>query len=105
METDCNGHTNFRRFIVLSRSRTGSNLLISFLNSHPKYYEDLVAHLEDTFGNVTDFLDLEYEGPKTTLKKQNPERLSDLVTNYSELKEAFSGTEWQAFFEDELFDL
>src|SRR5690606_26460474 len=24
-----------RKFIVLSRSRTGSNLLISFLNSHP----------------------------------------------------------------------
>jgi LPS sulfotransferase NodH len=29
------GHNEFRKFIVLSRSRTGSNLLISYLNSHP----------------------------------------------------------------------
>jgi LPS sulfotransferase NodH len=29
------GHDGFRRFIVLSRSRTGSNLLISLLDSHP----------------------------------------------------------------------
>jgi hypothetical protein len=29
------GHTRFRRFIVLSRSRTGSNLLISQLGNHP----------------------------------------------------------------------
>jgi LPS sulfotransferase NodH len=29
------GHSRFRRFIVLSRSRTGSNLLISLLSKHP----------------------------------------------------------------------
>lgn len=29
------GHKDYRRFIVLSRSRTGSNLLVSFLDSHP----------------------------------------------------------------------
>lgn len=29
------GHTGYRRFIVLTRSRTGSNLLVSFLDSHP----------------------------------------------------------------------
>jgi LPS sulfotransferase NodH len=28
-------HKGFKEFIVLSRSRTGSNMLISFLNSHP----------------------------------------------------------------------
>lgn len=28
-------HKGFKRFIVLSRSRTGSNLLISYLRSHP----------------------------------------------------------------------
>lgn len=28
-------HSNYRRFIVLSRSRVGSNLLISYLNHHP----------------------------------------------------------------------
>ncbi len=29
------GHRNFRRFIVLTRDRTGSNMLIQALNSHP----------------------------------------------------------------------
>jgi LPS sulfotransferase NodH len=29
------GNNGYRRFIVLSRSRTGSNMLISFLDSHP----------------------------------------------------------------------
>ncbi|GIK37669.1 MAG: hypothetical protein BroJett011_15020 [Chloroflexota bacterium] len=29
------GHANYKQFIVLGRPRTGSNLLISFLNSHP----------------------------------------------------------------------
>lgn len=34
------GHKNCRPFIVLSRSRTGSNLLISLLNSHPNVYAE-----------------------------------------------------------------
>jgi LPS sulfotransferase NodH len=34
------GHNKFRRFIVLSRSRTGSNMLISFLNSHPNIHAE-----------------------------------------------------------------
>lgn len=34
------GHKNCRPFIVLSRSRTGSNFLISLLNSHPNIYTE-----------------------------------------------------------------
>jgi LPS sulfotransferase NodH len=34
------GHNDYRRFIVLSRSRVGSYLLISFLNSHPNVRSD-----------------------------------------------------------------
>src|SRR3546814_12666586 len=30
------GHTGFTKFIVLSRSRTGSNMLVSLLDSHPR---------------------------------------------------------------------
>jgi LPS sulfotransferase NodH len=29
------GHRDYRRFIVLTRARTGSNMLLSMLNSHP----------------------------------------------------------------------
>lgn len=34
------GRQDYRRFIVLSRSRTGSNLLISYLNSHPRVHAE-----------------------------------------------------------------
>jgi LPS sulfotransferase NodH len=34
------GHNKFRKFIVLTRSRTGSNLLLSLLNSHPNIYAE-----------------------------------------------------------------
>lgn len=34
------GHRDFTRFIILSRSRTGSNLLASLLNSHPQVAVD-----------------------------------------------------------------
>lgn len=32
------GHRDFVPFVVLTRSRTGSNLLLSFLNSHPNVF-------------------------------------------------------------------
>lgn len=32
------GHHSFARFLILTRSRSGSNLLVSFLNSHPNIY-------------------------------------------------------------------
>lgn len=32
------GHRDFVRFIILSRSRTGSNMLVSCFNSHPNVY-------------------------------------------------------------------
>jgi len=61
------GHDEFRRFIVLSRSRTGSNLLISYLNSHPNIYaereifrfldgEDYQSRLDNTFGKQPFFV-------------------------------------------------
>ena len=43
------GRDDFTRFIVLSRSRTGSNLLASLLNSHPHAFVeggDVLARLD-----------------------------------------------------------
>jgi LPS sulfotransferase NodH len=71
--------------------------------NHPQvsvYYEDLVNDPESTFGIITDFLGVPYIQPKTNLKKQNPERLRNLVINYDDLKPAFYETEWQPFFEE-----
>src|SRR3546814_8552873 len=42
------GHTGFTKFIVLSRSRTGSNMLVSLLDSHPRVAAEgeIVARLD-----------------------------------------------------------
>ena len=64
------------------------------------YYEDLVDNPEGEFGKVTEFLGVKCAPPKTHLKKQNPESLKVLIKNYDELKSAFSGTEWQEFFDE-----
>jgi LPS sulfotransferase NodH len=64
------------------------------------YYEDLIREPDGTLAQVLDFLGLQYAPLATEMRMQNAERLTDLVTNYGELKAAFAGTEWQAFFED-----
>lgn len=56
------GHEDYVRFIVLTRSRTGSNLVVSFLNAHPNIFSegeifarmqgrDPLARLKSAFGN------------------------------------------------------
>jgi LPS sulfotransferase NodH len=75
----------------------------SMFNNHPMasvYYEDLVDDVESCFRNITDFLGVPYMHPQTGLKRQNPEKIRDLVSNYDELKTAFEGTQWQSFFDD-----
>jgi len=64
------------------------------------YYEDLVSNPLIEFQKITDFLNLRFCNPKTTLKKQNPERMSDLIVNYESIKRIFADTEWHQFFED-----
>ena len=64
------------------------------------YYEELVSHPEQTFREVTDFLGVGYRRPQTNLKKQNTMTLTQAIANYDELKSAFSGTEWQPFFDE-----
>jgi LPS sulfotransferase NodH len=73
------------------------------LKQHPLtcvYYEDLVRDPEGTYRKITDFLGVKYLKPITNLRRQNPEKLRDLVTNYDELKKSFSGTDWQDLFEE-----
>ena len=71
--------------------------------NHPMlsiYYEELVSHPKQTFREVTDFLGVGYRRPQTNLKKQNTMPLRQAIVNYDELKSAFSGTEWQPFFDE-----
>jgi hypothetical protein len=43
---------------------------------------------------------LPFVKPKIGLKRQNPEPLSDLITNYEELKSYFADTPWKVYFEE-----
>lgn len=64
------------------------------------YYEDLVNNRSATFREVTDFLGVEYIQPKTPFKKQNRRNFREVISNYDELKSAFSETDWAPLFED-----
>jgi hypothetical protein len=44
------------------------------------------------------FLGVNYCELFSDLEKQNPEPLSELIQNYGELKDRFTGTEWSRFF-------
>jgi LPS sulfotransferase NodH len=64
------------------------------------YYEDLVNERNGTFCRVAEFVGVKYREPSTNFRKQNPERLDELVINYPELKQAFAGTQWEAYFDE-----
>lgn len=84
------------------QTRTWEEVAEQNLRNHPLLsvnYEDLVTERAATFRKVTDFLGVDYRLPNTELRKQNPQKLQDLITNYDELKGAFAGTEWAQFFE------
>ena len=64
------------------------------------YYEDLIENPKETFSKIMFFLGLQYVQPQTSLVRQNPGKMRNLVINYDDLKSAFSGTEQQLFFEE-----
>ena len=64
------------------------------------YYEDLINDADKAFSALTKHLNVPYFPPKTSLRKQNPEPLDELIANFEELKAEFSGTRWGHFFED-----
>ncbi len=63
-------------------------------------YEELVTDPNQIMRNVYKFLGVKSQPPLSLLERQNPERISDLVENYSQLKSSFAGNEYEADFED-----
>lgn len=63
-------------------------------------YEELLRDPSGTSGRALAHIGMRAEAPTTGLRRQNPENLRDLIGNYDELKRAFAGTDWQAFFDD-----
>ena len=71
---------------------------------HPQLqisYEELVNQPEDVHRKLASFLGVDAIQMETKLVKQNTRPLSETIRNFHSLKEAFSGSEWAAFFEEE----
>jgi LPS sulfotransferase NodH len=63
-------------------------------------YEDLEKDPQHFTGNITNFLGVENKPLYSRFAKQNTKKMSELILNYSELKEKFSNTRWALFFEE-----
>ena len=64
------------------------------------YYEDIVADHFREIKRICNFIGLPEVVLTSENRKQNPEKLSALIANYSEVKRSFANTEWEGFFED-----
>ncbi|MFP4120919.1 Stf0 family sulfotransferase [Coleofasciculus sp.] len=66
-----------------------------FFANHKKLviaYEDLIENMTNTTNNIEEFLGLEIKKLNTETKKQATKLPSEMITNYQQLKEQFSGT-------------
>lgn len=64
------------------------------------YYEELTTNINDQINKVFDFLELRHLPLRIPTKRQNPEKLSELLVNYAEIKKELAGTEWETCLED-----
>ena len=62
-------------------------------------FEDLTGNLQYTIDAIMEFLGLKSMQVKSKLKRQNPEKLEDLVYNYEELANALSNSEFHYLVE------
>ena len=75
-----------------------------FFSDHPLldvWYEDLNENYIQEMRKVHEFLGLEPLSVRPQTYKQRQKELHELIENYAELKERFSGSPWHDFFEDE----
>ena len=64
-------------------------------------YEALNTDQEMTMKKVFDFLNVSHQKVKCNLKKQNPEKIEDLVSNFSELSHALEGSDLENMLVDD----
>ena len=64
-------------------------------------YEELNTDQEMAMKKVFDFLGVSYQKVTCSLKKQNTERIEDLVSNFSELSRALEGSDLESMLMDD----
>jgi len=63
------------------------------------HYEDIAGGTTDVLKGMQQFLAVEPTKLRSSLKKQNPQPLEQLIQNYSEVREYFIGSEWGELFQ------
>ena len=64
------------------------------------FYEDIITKPNNEYHRILELLNLPFSTPKARTRAMNPEKLSELIVNYTELKGIFENTKWAAFFEE-----
>jgi LPS sulfotransferase NodH len=84
------------------RTKNWEKQFDEFFKNHQKidiFYEDLVdPDHKQVLIDLQSFIGVKEKQLKTNLVKQNPEKLSELIINYNELKEDFANGSWASFF-------
>lgn len=62
-------------------------------------YEDLDHDKQKEMSRIFKELGVDDKKVNTNMKKQNPEKLEDLIANYEELKREFKDSRWKFFFD------
>ncbi len=64
------------------------------------FFEDMLADRAGAFSAVQRFLEVEPVDLAVTSRRQNPEPLSELLTNHDDLRATFTGTDFVSFFDE-----
>jgi hypothetical protein len=72
-----------------ARQRLGDAAMLSI------QFEDLIAMPQSELRNIQKFLDLPVWSLHTSIRRQNPKPMDQIVANYSEVRKEISKTEWK----------
>lgn len=89
-----------RWFFRTNHEVTRTDELFASQNVLEVWYEDMLVERNAEFARVQQFVGVQPVTLTVTLRRQNPEPLRELISNYDELRAAFAGTPEEAFFDD-----
>ncbi|HAC16100.1 MAG TPA: hypothetical protein DCE78_09185 [Bacteroidetes bacterium] len=75
----------------------------NFFSGIPKIeveYNELTQKRDQTMNRITEFLNIQDVPVTTPLRRQNPESMSKLVTNWDEITSVLKGTKWEKYLND-----
>lgn len=92
---ECLAYFNEReRYHLQALDRLKNNLLLEIS------YEEMILDLGEAFKKIQQFLAIDYFPIKPNTLKKEVRPLSQVISNYSQLKNELMNTKWRAFFDE-----